>query len=359
MATKTVKAIVLLLGIAAIFGAACKKEPDNQGCCKVPSDTANVLVVCEGSLGNGNAALSVYSKNKDSIYTDAYFAANGQTLGDVFQSVTRIGNEYFLCVNNSDKIVVVDCRSFLLRHTISIAKPRYMLPFGDGLAYVSSLFSNKLYLVNTAAYSVVKSIDMPRLNPERMLLSGNQAWICCWDTACDKVYKVDIRSHQLIDSVPVGGRAPQEILADKDGMLWVLSGNVAKGKSSALTKIDPVTHSIAKVYSFPAGTEPIKPVFNGTMDTLYFIEVKYNGGSEHNGIFRMRHDDASLPGQALVSCGAYQYFWALGIDPSTGYIYVGDPKGFIQKGNVMVYKQDGTLINQFAVSVGPGNFYFD
>ena len=68
--------------------------------------------------------------------------------------------------------------------------------------------------------------------------------------------------------------------------------------------------------------------------------------------------DAALPAQPLIAARALQYFWALGIDPATGHIYVGDPKGFIQNGDVHIYTQNGTAIDSFAVGLGPGHFYF-
>ena len=69
--------------------------------------------------------------------------------------------------------------------------------------------------------------------------------------------------------------------------------------------------------------------------------------------------DAALPAQPFVAAKQYQYFWALGVDPVTGNIYVGDPKGFVQKGSVYIYQQDATLIKTFSVGLGPGHFYFD
>lgn len=100
-------------------------------------------------------------------------------------------------------------------------------------------------------------------------------------------------------------------------------------------------------------------MFNPTKDTLYFIEVNYSGGQQNNGIYRMGIHDATLPSQAFIQAQNLQYFWALGISSKSGNIYVGDPKGFTQKGTVLVYNASGSLTHQFAVGLGPGHFYFD
>ena len=103
----------------------------------------------------------------------------------------------------------------------------------------------------------------------------------------------------------------------------------------------------------------MKPVFNNTKDTLYFIEANLNGGTTNNGIYRMSIYDNTPPAVPLIQAIQNQYFYALGIEPSTGNIYVGDPKGTVQKGTVYIYKSNGSLIKSFSVGEWPGHFYFD
>ena len=142
-------------------------------------------------------------------------------------------------------------------------------------------------------------------------------------------------------------------------MIWVLAGNQPKGKAATLTRFDPSTGNSLAAYYFAANADPIKPVFNNTKDTLYFIGADFNGGIGYNGIYRMGIHDNALPTQPFVPAHANQYFWALGIDPVTGYIYVGDPKGFNQKGTVYIYRPNATLATSFNTGVGPGQFCFD
>lgn len=340
---------------------ACKKDKPNS-CCTLPATdtTRQVLVVCEGSLGNGNGALTLYLPNKDSVYEDVYKAVNGQSLGDVFQSITPIGNNYFLCINNSDKILVINKTDWTLQSTISIPKPRYILPVSEHKAYVSSLFSNKLYAIDPGTLQTTDTVVMPYQNTEGLTLSadGNKVLVCIWDTANNHLYSVDIATNTSIQTTALAGYAPQECFYDKNGMLWVLSGNATKKKDAALTRIDPSTGNVLQTYQFPAGADVIRPVTNLAKDSIYFIEVNYNGGTQYNGIYRMSINDAILPAQAFVQAAAYQYFWGLSIDPLSGNIYLADPKGFVQKGSVYIYRPDGTKIGEFKTGVGPGHFYF-
>jgi len=342
-----------------IFSACVKDKPDTSFNAPKNDSTANVYVVCEGNFGYGNAALTLYKPATDSTYTDVYKSANGQSMGDVFQSMLRVGDNLLLCVNNSDKIVVVDRHTWKQNASINVPKPRYILPVSNSKAYVSTLFSNKLYIINQQTMSVTGSIDMPSQNPEGMLLYNNIAYICTWDTTGNKLYGIDITTDKIVQTISLPGYAPQEIVMDKEQMLWVLSGNVPDHRAAFLTRIDPSDDAILETYAFPASADPIKPVFNLSKDTLYFIEANYNGGSQYNGIYRMSIHDNTLPPSAFIQSSSLEYFWGLGIDPQTGYIYVGDPKGFVQKGIVSIYRQDGTKLKQFNTAVGPGHFYFD
>jgi DNA-binding beta-propeller fold protein YncE len=249
----------------------------------------------------------------------------------VFQSITFIEDKFFLCVNNSDKIVVINKSDRKQVGTISIPQPRYVLSVSAEKAYVSTLFSNKVYIINPRNLQVLGSITMPYKNAEGMLLHNGKAYFSAWDTACNKIFRINTATDAVEQEITVGGYAPQEILADAKGRLWVLSGNVPKNKPAAFTCIDAATGNSIKSFVFPAKADPIRPVFNKAKDQLYFIEVNYNGGIEHNGIYKMSTEDNVLPAKPLIAAAQFQYFWALGYESSENKLYVGDPKGFVQK----------------------------
>ncbi len=360
MGRKDYKALVVLWITVAGLAACVKDKPATPAVTGVNDSTAKIYVVCEGSLGYGNASLGMYDLQSGQAYEDVYKTANKQDLGDVFQSMTEIDGRLFLCVNNSDKIVVLDKHTHALLNTIHIPKPRYILPVSSTKAYVSTLFSQAVYIINPQTMEYTgKSITMPAQNPEGMLLHNGNAYICCWDTASDKVFRVNTTTDEIESTITVAGRAPQEVLEDKDKNLWVLSGNIPKQKDAALTCIDGTNDLPIKSYHFPAGADAIKPTFNTSRDILYFIEVNYDGGTAHNGIYKTGIYDDALPTAPLIPAKEYQYFWALGIEPVSGNLYIGDPKGFIQKGNVLIYDANGNFVQQWATGIGPGHFYFE
>ncbi len=348
---------ILILFVISIIAIGCVK--DKPASTVAVSNTGNVYIVCEGNMGNGDGSLYNYNPTTDSAAGDLFQSANNVPLGDVFQSMTRIGDSLFLCVNNSDKIVVLDVTTKKIAGTISIPKPRYIVAVNKSLAYVSTLYSNKVYAIDPTTMEVKNAIELPYNNSEGMLLLGGTLWVCNWDTSCSSITGIDALTGQKTRTISIGKYAPHAILADKEGLLWVMSGNVTKGRSAALSRIDPSTGLVVRQLDFAGISDPVKPVFNRTKDTLWFIQVKYDGSVADNGIYRMSIYDTSLPTAPLIKAAKYQYYWALGIDPANGNVYVGDPKGFVQKGQVNIYSATGDLQKTFNVGVGPGQFYFD
>lgn len=346
---KIVACICLLL-------SACVK--DKPAAPTTTRTSGHVFVVCEGSYGSGNASLWSYNETTNTATGDVFASANVTSLGDVFQSMTRAGSEYLLCVNNSDIVYAIDTSTLALRRSLRVAKPRYAVPTNSNTAFISTLYGNQIQLLDLASFTIKKSIDLPYQNPEGMCRLNGKIFVCPWDTLCNKIYEIDENTATIAREISIGGYAPHAVLADKYGMVWVLSGNATKHRQAALTRIDPSTGATLKTFLFTSAEDPIKPAFNTTRDTLYFIKVRYDGTVSHNGIYRMNIDDESLPQSPFIPAREYQYFWALGIEPATGNIYVGDPKGFIQKGTVSVHRTDGTTVNTFDVGIGPGQFYF-
>lgn len=345
-----------IVGLLCLLLSACVKDKPSSA--TRTKSNGKTYVVCEGSYGNGNASLWSYDEATNISAGDVFESANNLPIGDVFQSMSRAGSNYLLCINNSDKLYAIDTGSLLVRGYISISKPRYALPINNNTVFVSTLYSNKIEVIDPTTLTITKSISLPFKNPEGMCRIGSKVYACAWDTACNKLYEIDENTNEISRKIAISGYAPHAVLVDNLGMLWVLSGNVTKGRQATLTRIDPSTGSTISSFSFSAGKDPIKPAFNPTRDTLYFIQVKYDGSASDNGIYRMSINDTALPSAPFVQATAYQYFWALGIEPATGNIYVGDPKGFVQKGTVTVYRPNSTIVNTFDVGLGPGQFYF-
>lgn len=349
-----------IIGLIVYCGLlqSCEKDKPQPKPNPTEQEGRKVLIANEGSLGNGNASLSAYNIVEQQIRNNLYLDANQETLGDIFQSISLINNELYLVINNSNKIIVVDPLTYKKTATIEIRQPRHILDLGDGLALVSSFYFSKLYLLNTNSKTIVKETPMPYPHVEGMTTIGNQTYICNWDTACNKVYIYDHLSQQITDSISIAGKAPQSIIADKNNQLWVLAGNKEKNTASTITLLAPSSKQIVRSFSFPASADLIKLTANTAKDELYFLGVNYDFQQSYNGLYKFKITDTAIATTPFITAQSYQYFYGIGIDPKTNNIYLSDPNGFIQKGDVYIFDQNGTGLQQFETELGPSSFYF-
>lgn len=344
----------------SFFIVACVKDKPNPEIKPLPSLNANgLLVLNEGSYSNNNAELSYIDLATKEVSNALFKKVNNKSLGDVAQSLTIINGRYYIAVNNSHKIVILDTSNFTIIHTIEQIKfPRFITQINTDIAYVSSLYLPYVYVLQLSNNTIIDTIITDFPNTEQMIALQNDVWICNWDTACNYLYKVDKLTHQLKTKVNIGTYAPHDIVQDKNGMLWVLSGNKYKSKSSSLTCINPESHLIEKSFSFQTDEDPIRLNINASKDTLYYINVNYIGGANNNGLYRMPIDDNTLPPNPMVHAPLNTYFWAFNIDPVTSHFFLSDPKGFTQSSTIYEYTSDGSLLNTFQTGIGSNQLIF-
>lgn len=339
--------------------SSCVKDRPNPDIKQLPANTNNgVLVLNEGSYGNNNADLSYINFENQEVSNAIYKTANSKSLGDVSQSITLINGRYYITVNNSHRIAIIDTANFALLNMIDVKFPRYITQISNDIAYVSSLYMPHVYVLQLSGNNIIDTIETDFPNTEKMIVADNTVWICNWDTACNYLYKVDNSTNDLIEKVSISGFAPHDILQDKNGLLWILSGNKYKNKASYLTCVNPVTNAIVKSIPFPADADPIRLTMNTTLDTIYYINVNYNGNASNNGLYRMSITENSLPANPFIPAPANTYFWAVGIDAGTSHIFLSDPKGFTQSSTIYEYDNTGILLHTFQTGIGSNQFLF-
>jgi DNA-binding beta-propeller fold protein YncE len=337
--------------------SSCERKPLKEK--EEPIDTVGrqVLILNEGSYGNGNASLSLYNITTGDIAQNIYeYYNNNEILGDILQSAVTIDNRIFLTINNSNKIVVIDKTTFKKIATIELVQPRYILPISEELAYVSTIYHSKIHIINTQTYQVVGSITMPYPNTENMLLDTKGfVYVCNWDKANNKLYQINANAHTITDSIVLAGNAPHSILTDKENNMWVFGGNKVYHATSTISVIQD--NKLHKSYTFPQEAEIVKPVYNSRNDRFYFINVDYEYKTTQ-GIYSLHTDDESVPGTPLIPTAKFQYFYHITLDTATQQLYISDPKGFIQNGDILIYNLDGVKQHTIPVGMGPNQLLF-
>ncbi len=338
-----IRLTLLVVGFLTVF--ACKKKDDDPPE-EVPIVQNRVFVINEGTFQQGNASLSIYDKENKGLYNEVFQKENGTGFGDVLQSMLLKDGKGYFAVNNSNKIIVADLTNYHKVGEIpSVSSPRYILPVTATKGYVSSLWDHNLTIIDFSSLTITGYVATPGWT-EEMVLVNSTAFVTSVKTSA--VYLVNTVTDHVTDSIVVG-TAPKNILKDKNGKLWILCGQY-DSQQGKLVRINPQDKSIELSLDLPLDQNnvPDRLRINGTKDTLYFL---------NNGISRMAITD-SLP-ETFLSAGHFTTPYGLSIDPANSEVYVADAIDFSQKGYLIRFSPQGETLDSIKVGYVPSGFYFE
>ncbi len=361
MKTKTIFKNVILLATLFIFSlSACKKDKtdDNSTTDATPYDSG-VFVINEGAYLTGTGTISYYNRNTKKVEQDIYKTVNGAVLGNIAQSLTVFNDKAYIVINNDAKVEVVNAATFKSSGTIEgLEYPRYFVGSTTTKGYVSQwgFVSGNIAVINLSTNKIISTIDVKASGPENMLISGDKLFVInSGGYGVDSTISIiDTQADTLLAVVKVGDN-PKGIEQDVNGKLWILCGgipmwmdsvNYTKGK---LVELNADTYTIEQSIEFPSGDyNPSDLVMNSDKNKLYYIY-----GS---GVYAFDITASNISSTALFT----GYFYALGYDAKTDYLYAADPIDYTQSGTIYRYKaSSGDLVDSFTSGIIPGDFWFE
>jgi len=341
MKNLTISAIILL-GLVS-----CSKVPDLP-----PSNFTfggGVLILNEGNYRAGNSSLSFYSYDSSKVYNDLFYSINGRHLGDVANSIVIKADKAYIVVNNSGKIEVVDQMTLVSTATINgLISPRNMTIINDSKAYVSSLYSDSVAIINLANNSISGYINLRR-SSEAIVVTGNKAFISNW-MGGSELMVVNTLSNKVVDSIKVGIE-PESMVIDKTGTLWVLcNGGWTRENFAKLITINISTDKVIKEFQFPTlQASPSCLKIDGYGQNLFYLD---------GGVKQMDINSDKLPVIPIIQPGAGEYFYKIAINPINSDIFVTDAADFVQQGYVLLYKNDGAFVSKQKADINPASMCF-
>lgn len=348
-------------------------------------DRTEMVVVCEGLMRQGNAALFAIKYSGELIW-DIFRDKNDMPLGDVAQSMIYLDGKYFVVINNSKQIKVVEPGTFKLLGTIDYvqsSEPRFMVPINDKEAVVSDL-TPQLTIVNYKDYSVVKHINLDQavtgqlLNQiEKMTRVGDKIFCAALGNGAIWVFDVNNISATSFRRIPVRGvEKTAKMLVDKNGMLWVM-GSYGVNEYPQLFCIDPVKEEVVDQFQVPVvkrtSEEYVPGCITGSvgynrMDLdpakgkLYFVlkslvskgETSY-ADQKISAVYSFDVDTKELKSHTQLPELGMMY--GMNVSPA-GDIYLCDCLDYTaQRGYVRLYR-DNALIESKKVGVYPRMIHF-
>ena len=333
--------------LAQLFFSCVKDKPQVASPMQVQlSGAKKVYVVNEGIYPSGNAEISLYDPGNDAVIENFYNSQNNAAVGDVAQDMIFYNSQFYIVVNNSNKIIVCNEQFKKTGQINGLQSPRYMLPVTNQKAYVSDLYANAISIIDLNTNIKTGSIACNGWTEEMVLIYNK---VFATNIRKQYTYVINTINDQKTDSVFVGINAGS-IVIDKQDKIWVLSaGDSANAVPGRLSKIDPVTNQVETTFSFAGHQSPQDLCLNKTKDTLYFL---------NNGICRMAISDVALPVSEFVARGT-KNFYGLGINPNDYTIYAADALDYNQRSTIYIYNPNGSQKKTFKAGLNSNGFYFE
>ncbi|MDD4645862.1 MAG: hypothetical protein PHY99_07735, partial [Bacteroidales bacterium] len=158
--------------MAAVVMASCQKdEPeDDNGI----GYLHGAYIDNVGAFGNSNGSISYFDTDSSIMINHVFEAVNGRPLGDVVQSIAIEGSKGYIVVNNSQKVEIVDMKTFASIGTIEgLEYPRTFLPINDSKGYLTDgNYSGRVYVIDLVLQKITDTIPCGS-GPDKMVKYGN------------------------------------------------------------------------------------------------------------------------------------------------------------------------------------------
>ncbi len=316
-----------------------------------------VLISNEGTFGAGNGSISYYDTEGDSVINEIFQLENNRSLGDVVQSVIRIGDYAFIQVNNSNKIEIVDGKSFAEVGVLqNITQVRYAI--GDeNQAYATAWGTwgadGKVYFIDVKTLRVTDSVSTGN-GPEALLLFGENLFVAnSGGWGLDNTISLISTTNKILLKTLTVGSNPKSLVLDKNNKLWILcSGSTIYDANwmpsghhpSTLVQVNPITMVVEKEIPLFADQHPSKIAINPAGDKLYI-----GGGFGFSGIYTFGINEVSFTSNKLIN----NSFYGFDVNQEDGNIFAYESLNFTERGKLYIYSESGVEKGTYTVGIAP------
>jgi hypothetical protein len=315
---------------------------------------SGVFITHEGAFTGGTGTVSFYNRSVGGIKNDVFGAENsGAAIGNILQSLSVANGKAYLLVNNANKIMIADAKTFKYQDSIGgLSLPRYFLAIDDKKAYVSEWGKNgtegAVKVLDLTTKKFTKTIPTGK-GAERLLKVGNNVWaVNVGGYSSDStVAIIDISTESISKKITVGV-GPNSLVQDSNGDVWVLCGGAFGQKNGKLLQIK--NNAVTATYLVPQGASALST--NSAKSVLYFVTSK--------AVYQKDLTTAN-PTVLIDKPSANRTFgtlYGMGVDTKNGDLYLADAKNYSSKGTVYVFNSAKSLVDSMQTGIIPGNFWF-
>ena len=342
------------------FSVSCKKEPAKEEETQVDETQVEEIVTAEqgtpakyiyilneGTWGNNEASLDRIELSTGIFEHNVFGARNGRDLGDVANDMQLYGGKMYIVVNNSNTLEVIDPETGRSIRQISegINQPRYVVGAG-AYVYVSS-YSDLVYKIDTATFSVVATCAVGR-DPEMMAVVGQKLYVVNsggldnpnYDTTLSVV---DLTTFRETEKITVGTNPTKLAKIDDERLLVVCNGNYGNEPSS-LVVVNTVTGDKQKL--------PF-PCTNLLVNNGQALCYDYDWTTLAAVFYRLDLRTFAKESFALNGSGDIACPYGIAVNSHNGNIYVTDSQNFLSSGDIYCFSATGALLYKRECGMGP------
>lgn len=306
------------------------------------SQGRKVLVLNQGLYSQNNSSLTVYNIDSSKAQADAYFSANKTLLGDDANSMEIFQGKLFIAVDNSNKIEVLDAKTYKSLAVIKMNSPRRLCFVSSSLAYATNLTTNTVTAFNPSTCALIKTINVGS-KPEGIVESMGNLFVANSDYGYSNSSVSMIKSDGSVITKSIGSN-PRFLVKDAEGAVYLIASGPYLG-DGAVYKIDPNSFEVLKTLAIK--NNPQEPIISG--DKMYLIN---NDGVQRLSLSSFSLDPFSLDAKKINPVGSSVY--SLCYDSKTGRLYCANPKDYQQKGEIVVFDSNGNELSRFPAGINPG-----
>lgn len=312
----------------------------------------DIYVLNNGNFGDSNSNIAVYDSENHEIAADAFFNANGISLGDTGQDIMIAGEEIYIAVFGSKCIFVTD-NSLKIKKNLTICSedgtrlsPRQFCK-GDGKIYVT-LYEGFAAEINPSDGYSIRLASVGR-NPEGIAYAGGKLYIANsggmdYPNYDNTVSVVDADSFRETERITVNTN-PASVAANSDGSLIFVSslGDYSTMTPGMLQAVSTATGQVTDI-----GYENISGISMGPENRLYVLTAGYDEKWNQlpGTIFIQDASSTSFTGVKFVTDGTVlEKAYSISATPD-GYVFVGI-SDYKTNGDIFVFNSDGRLLDRF------------
>jgi len=269
--SKCSKSLVLSFAGLSLLLASCKKDNSLRSTPEI-TGTKGIYVLCEGSWGANNSAITYYDVASNTTIKDYFQQVNGRPLGETANDLQVYGSKMYCVVSGTQN----KAQSYVIVMDLATGKSLKSIPFNtanDGyIPRYITFYKNKAYVsrydgvisrIDTASLSVDKELQLMNgtnkaggleglavANGKLYVTNSNHSFYP--DGLKDKVTVIDLETFTKKTDIAVVFN-PVKIAAAENGDLLVVSWGNYDDIDPQLTRINSNTDAVNGTYPYNAG----------------------------------------------------------------------------------------------------------